>query len=404
MNQRFVLVFILFCASSILAGCWNRRELNDIAIAVALGFDKSGDQYAVSAQIVNPGEVAAKKGGGDKGAPVVTYTEKGDTVFEALRKILTQSPRKIYLSHVRIVVFGEELAKEGIGKTLDFLSRDHEMRTDFFIAVAKGIPAEKTLRLYTIPQEIIPANKLFKSIEAASNAWAVASKVTLDELIADIVSEGKHPVLTGVGLAGPKNNEETETKKNVERIKPISNLYIRGMAVFKHDKLVGWLNEDESKGYNYTQGNVKSTVVEVACPKGGKLGVEVVRTKEKVKGKIGKYERPQIAIELRVEANVADVECDIDLSRNQSIYELEKRTEQEIKNVIEAAVQKAQEKYKVDIFGFGEVFYRSEPKAWKKMKKDWDEQFADLPVNVKVDVKIRRLGTITKSFQDKLKE
>jgi spore germination protein KC len=35
-------------------GCWSRHELNDLAIAVGIGIDKTGDQYQVSAQVVYP--------------------------------------------------------------------------------------------------------------------------------------------------------------------------------------------------------------------------------------------------------------------------------------------------------------------------------------------------------------
>src|SRR4051794_14201842 len=121
-----------------LTGCWDKRELNELAISVALGIDKVDGQYQVTAQVVQPGEVAAKKGGNGGSAPVTMYQEKGVTTFEAIRKMTTISPRKIYAAHLRIVVFSEELAREGIGEALDLLSRDYELRTDYYLLVAKG--------------------------------------------------------------------------------------------------------------------------------------------------------------------------------------------------------------------------------------------------------------------------
>ena len=70
---------------------------------------------------------------------------------------------------------------------------------------------------------------------------------------------------------------------------------------------------------------------------------------------------------------------------------------------MEAAIQKAK-KYDVDIFGFGEAIYRADPKYWNKNKNNWKEQFVDLPVHVKADVKIRRLGTVSDSLLQKTKE
>ncbi|GJM76971.1 hypothetical protein HMSSN036_91870 [Paenibacillus macerans] len=43
-------------------GCWNRRELNELGIAVAAGVDKEGDHYRLSVQVVDPGQVTAQKG------------------------------------------------------------------------------------------------------------------------------------------------------------------------------------------------------------------------------------------------------------------------------------------------------------------------------------------------------
>lgn len=64
MKRKIYRLFVFTLMIFILTGCWSRRELNEIAIALAMGVDKSGDQFKVSAQIVNPGEVASAKGGG----------------------------------------------------------------------------------------------------------------------------------------------------------------------------------------------------------------------------------------------------------------------------------------------------------------------------------------------------
>lgn len=104
--------------------------MNDLAITVGLGIDKIGDQYQVSAQVVLPSQIAGSKGGSPQ-SPVNLYKATGSTVYEAVRKITTLSPRKIYIAHLRILVLGEDLAKEGISPVLDLLARDTEVRNDF---------------------------------------------------------------------------------------------------------------------------------------------------------------------------------------------------------------------------------------------------------------------------------
>ncbi len=140
MKRILTLLFLQIVFIIILTGCWSKREIDELSIATAIGIDKTEDGYIVSAQLINPGEVASEKA--TNRTAVTTYRTSGETVFEAFRRLTLETPRKVYNGHLRILIFGEEMAKHGIGKILDFFSRDHEMRTDFYIVVAKNTKAE----------------------------------------------------------------------------------------------------------------------------------------------------------------------------------------------------------------------------------------------------------------------
>ncbi|WP_248928073.1 Ger(x)C family spore germination protein [Paenibacillus hamazuiensis] len=227
LGLSIMLILLLLTAT----GCWSRMELNDIAIVVALGIDKKDGQYSVSVQLVNPSEVSGKKTGGGKGAPVVTHVASDATMFEAIRKMTTNAPRRLYFSHLRMLILSEQVAKEGVAKALDLLSRDHEFRSDFYIAVAKGAPAERILEIYTAPMETIPANKMYKALDTSSKIWAYSGKVTLDELISDMLRVGRQPVLTGIEIVGQRNGA-ARSQQNMERIKPYSVLQFSNLAVY----------------------------------------------------------------------------------------------------------------------------------------------------------------------------
>ncbi|MNO12333.1 Spore germination protein B3 precursor [compost metagenome] len=399
--RRKAFLFLILTLVTLLTGCWNRKELNELAIAVGMGIDKQGDQFRVSVQVVDPGEVSTKKGASGR-APATLYTSQADTVFEAVRKITTLSPRKIYFPHLRICVISESMAMEGIAKSLDFMSRDHEFRSDFYLVISKGASAEDTLKIMT-PFDPIPAEQLFSSLESSEKNWSPSTTVTLDQLMADLISEGKQPILTGLQIVG--DQDSGETKKNVEKISPPTRLQFSGLAVLKKDRLIGWLNEIESKGYNFILDKVQSSVGFVDCPNGGRVAMEIIRNHTSMKGSVYRGE-PRININLQIEANVGEVECsDLDLTKVSTIYDLQKRSEEKIAGVMESAIKKAQKSYKADIFGFGEAIHRSNPKAWKSLKQNWDnEYFPELPVNIKVDFKIRHLGTTGSSFLNEIKK
>ena len=379
-------------------GCWNQRELNDLAIAMPLGFDKVEDAVNVTIQVVLPEEAKEPS----YYTPVTVYTETAGSVFEAFRKMTTQSPRKIYLPHFRVMVINEELAREGIIETLDMLVRDHELRSDFFIVVAKdGYEAEDILEIMT-PFERIPANEMFSALQTSQAAWAPTTTILLDELLTNLVTEGKEAVLTGVTIY-PTLSEKGKAKENVERIDPNSVLKASNVGVFKGDKLVGWLNEDESKGFNYIIGNVQSTVGRIECPTSGELVVEIKGVEEKIIPHVinGK---PEIEIDLTIYANIGEVLCTVDLTDPEVIKELEKSMEDQLQEVVQSSIVTSQEKYGSDIFGFGNAIRKKYPKQWKTLKDNWDEEFSRLPITYSMKGVIEITGTVDQSFFKKFKE
>ncbi|SDN66953.1 spore germination protein KC [Paenibacillus sp. yr247] len=332
--------------------------------------------------------------------PVVLYQGTADTVFEALRKITTIAPRKLYLAHLRVLIIGESLAKEGIGRNLELFYRDQELRPDFYVAIAKGTTAEDTLKVLT-GLEPIPASKIFHTLETSQKVWAPTLAVTLDDLVNRFESDTNTAVLTGIRVNGDPTIGESP--KNVTVIDSPTRLQLYNLAVFKGDKLVGWLSEDESKGYNYIMNNVKSTVGFVPCPDEGKIVNEVIRSKAEIKGITSKGTQA-VRILIRPMVNLAAVQCKINLLDPQTIAYDEKKVEEVINGYIDKVLHKAQKNLHADIFGFGEAISRSDPKAWSKLKKNWDEIFPELPVQVQVQVRIRNIGTTNKSYLNDIKE
>ncbi|WP_289139891.1 Ger(x)C family spore germination protein [uncultured Brevibacillus sp.] len=373
-------------------GCWDRKELNNLAIASAIGIEKKDGHYRVIVQIENAGEIAKKSASGT-GAPVATFQTNGKTVFEALRKMSTVSPREIYVSHLRFVVLSEELAQEGIGKALEFFSRYANFRTDFNIFIARK--SEVINILTTLTQiEKIPGISIFSSIRSSVRTWGEFQEISIDQFISKMESD------TGAVLPGLSYSGDEEISKNMSNIQNSlapAHIKLSGMAVFKKDRLRGWLNEMESIGLNFTQNAIKETVVHVPCGKEGNMAVDIFHTKAKVKSWI-ENEKPYGGIDLYIEGSIGEIPCPIDVSQVEKILLLEKNTNKEIEKYVSSALRKSQKSLRSDIFGFGEELNRSNPKKWGAFKKNWDAFFVDLPVEITVKTKLRSSGQTLKSF------
>lgn len=380
-----------------LSGCWSSIELNELAIVTAMGIDKTEDGYLVSVQVLNSSELAGDARSGR--TEVVTFRKSGATIAEAIRSLSTDVPRRLYVAHLREIVFGEEMARAGIAKPLDVLSRQKELRSDFYMTVAKGATAYDTLNVQTALEKI-PANKVFDALENSERRWAPTRTVTLDELVSSIVSKGRQAMLTGILVYGDPESGSNVT--NAQNISPKSGLRLDYLGVFKKDKLVGWLNRNDSKGVSYITDHVKSTAVNIPC-EGDQITVNTTSSKTKIKGKV-ENGNPKIDINVTSEGSIGEVECTIDLTKPEKIEELNKRYEKDIKAKIEGSIKTLQEKYQSDIFGFGDEIHRTDPKAWKRLQENWEQEFANLDVNVSVEAKIRNLGTISESFQKEIEE
>ncbi|MCP1308319.1 Ger(x)C family spore germination protein [Paenibacillus tyrfis] len=393
MQRIALLILCHLIMVSTLTGCWSRRELNDISIVVGMGIDKQDGEYSLSAQVVIPEAVSSKQGAGG-GIPTSILQSTAPTMVEAIRKMLKTSPRYFYLSHLRVLVISEEVAREGIQDILDFFSRDNELRADFYILLAKGQRAEEILSVVT-RLEKSQATKLFKSLEWNRRLTGETANVFLDELLANLTSTGKMAVLSGVEIVG--NKKQAEQIKNVQKTTSFAHFKMTSIGVFKDDKLIGWLNESESRSYNYITGKIRGAVERVACPKKDSLDLRVNQVESKIKANVVKG-KPQGRVDLFIETDVSEVNCVIDLDKPESLYALEKKLTEKLQASLRQVVRKAQKTYGSDIFGFGNAIHRANPKAWKKLSKNWKKEFVKMPVAISVEVKVRRTGTQSNSF------
>ena len=65
----------------LLTGCWNRVEINDIAIVTAIGLDLiEGDKIRLSLQVALPSKLGPAVGGASSGKSTIVISETGTTV------------------------------------------------------------------------------------------------------------------------------------------------------------------------------------------------------------------------------------------------------------------------------------------------------------------------------------
>lgn len=380
-----LLLSLLF---TLLSSC-SSRELNSFNLVTALGIDKDEAGYLVTYQVLNPKVAASKKS--DSESPVVIYSEKGDDLNLIERRTTTQAARKMYFSHIRSVVISEDLARDGIKDILDYLFRNTEFRSDFYYVIAKGTTANQILSVLTTIDSA-SGLKLYDSIENSKKWWAQTNSLKIIELVNDVNAIGKNPVLTGVEFY--QKTENMDSMKSLEQTNP-GKLKFTELGAFQDDRLVGWLDELESRAYNSIVGKTKNSVISVDFNENTRVSLNLKFKKTKTKVSISDG-RPVIEVQFSAEMGISSVEGNADFTDIMNLNKLNSIVQEELIDISKKTLNKAQFELKTDIFGFGESIHRAYPKVWNELKDDWDTEFTNLQVNFVADTNILDLGEILK--------
>ncbi|MGG3470660.1 Ger(x)C family spore germination protein [Neobacillus pocheonensis] len=401
MKKYSLLSICILILVPLLTACWNQKELTDLAFVMAIGVDKGEDKkFDVSFQLVNPGNVSSGQSGGGQGLPIAVYKSSGNTITEAARKATKKVSRRLYYAHTNLFVVSEEVAREDVLELIDALDRDPEFRTTTEFVIARGITAEELVSTITVLDKL-PVNKITKELKSTESMLGENMMVNVDDFISGIISNGKEPIVNGYKISGKA--EEGGKASNFQTSEAAAYLEANGIAIFKDGKLTGWIENNKARGIVWILNKVKSTDINIDWNgKKDAITMAPIRSKTKISVKF-KNEKPVIHISIEDEGWISEANTAIDLTDPKEIDKIDKLVEKEIQKQISASV-KAVQKMKTDIFGFGERVHRANPKLWKKIQGNWNDRFAELEVQVKVDSYTRREGIRTKPFWSTMKK
>ncbi|SFG15308.1 spore germination protein KC [Halobacillus alkaliphilus] len=397
MIKKYAAVCLLVVGVSVLlTGCWNSKEINELAIVTTMGIDQAEEdgRFEVTIELANPPEVAGGSQSSGRASTATVYSATGDTLISAIRRIVQQTPREPFFPYTQSIVFGEELARSGIQDTFDLLERNQEFRTTPRVLIARGHTAKEVIKILS-PLEKIPAKKLVKTSEISGKSLGETITVKVFEFVDQITSESAEPLVGGVSIIGDK--EQGTGVSNIEDTEPNALIKSEGLAIFKDGHLKRWVEKEDARGMLWVVNKIESTIINLDCnQEASALSIKITNTHSSINAVI-KNGQPTITIDVKEEGEVEEVLCNIDVTDQTTIQNFEKQLEDKTKQEIERAIKIAKEE-KSDVFGFGEAINRKDPGLWKQIKKNYDEEFTALEVNIKVDAYITRSGMRTGSY------
>jgi spore germination protein KC len=388
--------YIVLCMGlvSMLTGCLNGRELNELAIVTGIGMDKvpDSDEYRVTFQVVNPSATATSTGSSTSDSTVFTYSSVDRTIFGALRKTSKKASRQLFFAHTQLVVIGEELARSGLETIFDIFERAHELRLTSSVLVARDTDAGSVLKVL-IPVEKLPAVGLAKKTRNTAKLWGESRNVNVFEVINTVMGEGDLSI-SGVRITG--ETKEGMNKSNLEQSEVKSLVLMSGLGFFEDGKLKGWVEGAEARGALWIQNKIKETSININTEENKAVAINLILSKTKIKADV-QQGVPVLHVSIKEEGNVIETQGYVDLSKREEIMKLETKLEEKTEaEVIEAF--EAAKRLNCDVFRFADELKRTHPKEWEKVGKNWDKLFAQAKLDVQVEAYILSTGMRLKPY------
>lgn len=389
MKKRLLSIFLIIMLTSFCSGCAQKIEIVNLAKVMALGVDTAPDgKFIVSIRILSESSAQKSSGmsmgrGGGKPTESAIYTATGDTILHAVNKLNKQLGKEIRFSHNKVIIIGEETARKSIHHILDHSLRLYQMRPNIPMLVSKGTALE-IMKVETLENPLPPA--------------------AIEDILERQDKIGYAPYSTNLDIANALLTESTAPiapviMKNTDEITNLDSFKIEGTAVFKKDRLIGFMNEKQTRGLEWVIGKIRRSAVVLPGIKNGNLTTLIIDSSAKITP-ILQNDNMTIEIDIKNSSNIREMTEDLDVMKNPNIMDkLNEIQNNAIKSEVEEAINTAQKDLKQDVFGFGEAIHRSYPKEWKKLKNKWDEEFEHCKVKVNVHSSIKRPGSLNKTIK-----
>ena len=126
--KRFILLVVLIL---FIGGCYDYRELNDMAIVDGILIDYVDDEYKVYLNVIK-----SSKGKDGNELSNKLLIGSNNIIANAFYEATTMSSNEVYLGHVSLLVLSEELCKKGINEVIDYVLRDVRISNDYSVVVS----------------------------------------------------------------------------------------------------------------------------------------------------------------------------------------------------------------------------------------------------------------------------
>jgi spore germination protein KC len=400
-----VSVLLLLCLPVLLlAGCWDKKEVEERTYVVAIGLDlpegidiEKEQALDVTLQFSNP-KLNVKGASPSEGSDRKDFITLTAPDFVTARNMANSFvTREISFGHNKVLIVSEELARTEIFyRLLSTGIKDREIRRETNILVTEGKAAEFIEK--NKPELMVRPHRYLQFLIDRATETGMVPESTINRLFA--ITDGDADLFLAMyGSIHEKDKEigfhdEDQYKAGQVPKKGGNPAQLIGAAVFKEGKMIGTLTGEETRVARLLD-NTSNTrdlfsSFEDPLDKRYKIAVRLKKTnKNKVKVKL-RNGPPKIEVYYPIEMKVLSVPSMIDYASNrENQRKLKRAIEKKLKENAENLIKRTQEEFKTEPF-YWSLYVRPLFRNDKDYQKwDWNNKqypYADITVNADVEI------------------
>ncbi len=246
-KKIFTIVLIIIFVSSFSAS-YNSLNIDNSAFAIAIGIDKSdSNKLKVTFEFLAP----SPSGEGSVETTPVLNSVDCSSITNGINLMNAYLGRKVNLSHCKLIIFSEELAKEGISDEVYSLINEVQVRPSANIVVSKCNTKYYIENSVPSLENLIP--KYYEIFPNTSEYTGYTCNATIGDFFNALVCNYCSPY----AILGSIDESPITGERETQNI---------GLAVFKNAELVGELNAIETICFLNLKESVDSFLVSIPDP------------------------------------------------------------------------------------------------------------------------------------------
>lgn len=406
--RKLIKLILLILLAMVSAGCVGAQETDQVAYILTVGLDKAQEEgkLEITYQVAVPKALAGGegvKGGGGGGEQTYNISITAVSIAESLNQLNSILSRSPNLSHNKAFIIGEKLARDGLQDVIAPLMRYREWRGTMFIFVVREDTAKNLMQKNKPKLESL--SRYYESMFETGNYSGYYIVPNLHKFYIRLKDGSAAPYAALCGINAVQGGMPTEGKsppgKTAEyeagflpRDVTNTNLVsIMGTALFKGDKMVGTLTNEETRMLSMIAGDFQHgflTVDDPLLPEKGinvalRLGRGTKLTVDFING------QPVFGVDVLLEGEITSIPSGINYEQDQYYQLLEEQVSMVIRQDMLKMIRKTQQ-LGCDVAGFGYVA-RTQWRTYDQYRNvNWTRLYSEADVNVKVTTRLRRTG------------